>query len=90
MTKKELIRKINKESGIRQKEIERVFSSYANITMDSLRKGDTVPIISLGKFDVKHRKARQQNNPKTNKKMIVEAKNLPTFRMSKQFRNCIY
>lgn len=90
MNKKDLISELSKLTNLRTKEINLLFEKFAELTQSTLRKGDTVVLPHLGKFVVKTRKSRIQNNPRTNEKMTIPTKHLPNFKISKDFKTCIY
>jgi len=90
MNKKDLITALKNQTNLKTKDIESLFEKFAQITQSSLQKGETVVLPYLGKFVVKTRKSRIQNNPRTNAKMTIPTKHLPNFRSSKDFKTCIY
>ena len=52
------------------------------IIKSSLENGDNVLLSGFGKFNVKNKNARRGRNPKTGESMMLEARNVITFKPS--------
>ncbi len=53
---------------------------------DSLRRGERIEIRGFGSFVVRHRQARTGRNPRTGRRVDVEAKRVPFFKAGKELR----
>ena len=84
MNKSDLIIKImNLNSQINQKEIEKsVITFFETITI-SLTNSQKVELRGFGSFGVKKREARLARNPKTGSTVAVSAKKISFFKMGK-------
>ena len=55
----------------------------------ALKEDDSVEVSGFGKFSVKHKEARTGINPATKESMTIPAKNVPTFKPSKTFKDSL-
>lgn len=62
--------------------VNEIFESLA----ESLRKGERIEIRGFGSFVVRHRQARTGRNPRTGRRVDVEAKRVPFFKVGKELR----
>lgn len=62
-----------------------IFSEIAN----QLKNGETIEVSTLGKFEVKKRKARQGVNPMTGQKMEIPESNAVRFKASASLKRRI-
>ncbi len=53
---------------------------------ESLRRGERIEIRGFGSFVVRHRQARSGRNPRTGRRVEVEAKRVPFFKVGKELR----
>jgi integration host factor subunit beta len=53
---------------------------------ESLRRGERIEIRGFGSFVVRHRQARTGRNPRTGRRVDVEAKRVPFFKAGKELR----
>lgn len=53
---------------------------------ESLRSGERIEIRGFGSFVVRHRQARTGRNPRTGRRVDVEAKRVPFFKVGKELR----
>jgi integration host factor subunit beta len=53
---------------------------------DALRRGERIEIRGFGSFVVRHRQARTGRNPRTGRRVDVEAKRVPFFKVGKELR----
>jgi nucleoid DNA-binding protein len=63
LTKRELIVKISKETGLRQYEVQEVVQKILDHLTDALAQGDTVQLRNFGILQVKLRNPRPCHNP---------------------------
>ena len=84
MNKSDLIIKImNLNSQINQKEIEKSVDTFFDTITKSLTNSQKVELRGFGSFGVKKREARLARNPKTGSTVAVSAKKISFFKMGK-------
>lgn len=84
MNKSDLIIKImNLNSQINQKEIEKSVNTFFDTITISLTNSQKVELRGFGSFGVKKREARLARNPKTGSTVAVSAKKISYFKMGK-------
>ena len=84
MNKSDLIIKImNLNSQINQKEIEKTVDTFFDTITMSLTNSKKVELRGFGSFGVKKREARLARNPKTGSTVAVSAKKISFFKMGK-------
>lgn len=84
MNKSDLIIKImNLNSQINQKEIEESVNTFFDTITISLTNSQKVELRGFGSFGVKKREARLARNPKTGSTVAVSAKKISFFKMGK-------
>ena len=84
MNKSDLIIKImNLNSQINQKEIEQSVNTFFDTITISLTNSQKVELRGFGSFGVKKREARLARNPKTGSTVAVSAKKISFFKMGK-------
>ena len=84
LNKSDLIIKImNLNSQINQKEIEKSVNTFFDTITISLKNSQKVELRGFGSFGVKKREARLARNPKTGSTVAVSAKKISFFKMGK-------
>ncbi|PKN74864.1 MAG: integration host factor subunit beta [Candidatus Cloacimonetes bacterium HGW-Cloacimonetes-2] len=86
MTKADLVKIISENTGIIRKDVGVVVDSLLQSIKDSLIKGNHIEIRGFGTFKLKTRKPRVGRNPKTDEKVPVPARTVPTFKFSREFK----
>ncbi|MEN6445958.1 MAG: HU family DNA-binding protein [Candidatus Cloacimonas sp.] len=89
MTKADLVKIISENTGIIRKDVAVVVDAFLLAIKDSLVKGNHIEIRGFGTFKVKTRKPRVGRNPKTDQKVPVPARTVPTFKFSHDFKNSV-
>jgi len=90
MNKSELIDHIsNKSDTFSEEDIEKSINSILNLITQSLSSNNRVEVRSFGTFSVRSREKRLSRNPKTGTTVLVEAKNHPYFRASKNLKQSL-
>ena len=89
MNKKELIAAAAAQSGMTQKDAERVINAALDAITAALAKGERVQVSGFGIFEVKTREARVGRNPKTNEAINIPASKVPTFKASKTLKDSV-
>jgi len=84
MNKRDLIESLVKKEGLKDKEaytiVNMIFDGFTN----TLKKGGRIEIRQFGSFTVREHGAYTGINPKTGKKIQVESKRSPFFKVGKE------
>lgn len=86
MTKADLVKMVSESTGIIRKDVAVMVDSLLQSIKDSLAEGHHIEIRGFGTFRLKTRKARMGRNPKTEEKIPVPARTVPTFKFSREFK----
>lgn len=86
MNKAELVREVSDRAGISQKTGNNVVEALMETIIETLSKGEKITLENFGSFQVKQRKAFVGVNPGTGDKIQIPARNVPSFRVSKKFK----
>ena len=86
MTKADLVRVISAETGIIRKDVALAVDAFLDSVKDSMKDGKHIEIRGFGTFKLKERKSRIGRNPKTDEKVEVPARIVPTFKFSSAFK----
>ena len=86
MTKADLVKIISENTGIIRKDVAVVVDSLLKSVKDSLIEGNHIDIRGSGTFKLKTRKPRVGRNPKTDQKVPVPQRTVPTFKFSRDFK----
>ena len=86
MTKADLVKIISENTGIIRKDVAVVVDSLLKSIKDCLIDGNHIEIRGFGTFKLKTRKPRMGRNPKTDQKVPVPKRTVPTFKFSRDFK----
>ena len=87
MNKCEMISLLSCKCNMPKKQCKQVLNNFYLLICDNLKKGEEVCFYGIGKFFVK---TKNERIIKTNKgEVLVNAKNVPVFKMGKGFKNII-
>ena len=87
LTKRDLVMRISKETGLIQSQVFEVVQKTLNHITESLAKGDKVELRNFGVFDVKIRKARVGRNPqKPETDVPIPVRSMVKFKAGKEMR----
>ena len=90
MNKSDLVSKIsNKSDSFTEDDIEKSVNTILELISKSLSKKKRVEIRNFGTFSIRSREERLSRNPKTGTSVLVEAKNHPYFRASKNLKQSL-
>ncbi len=87
MTKADLVRVVSAETGIIRKDVALAIDAFLEAVKDSMKEGEHIEIRGFGTYKLKVRKARIGRNPKTERKVDVPARVVPTFKFSRAFKD---
>jgi nucleoid DNA-binding protein len=86
MTKADLVKIVSNETGIIRKDVALAVDAFLDAIKDSMKDGKHIEIRGFGTFKLKQRKERIGRNPKTEEKVKVPARVVPTFKFSRGFK----
>ncbi|GAB1366211.1 hypothetical protein MASR1M36_10820 [Candidatus Cloacimonadaceae bacterium] len=86
MTKADLVKIISENTGIIRKDVAVVVDALLQSIKDTLAQGNHIEIRGFGTFKLKTRKPRVGRNPKTDEKVPVPERTVPTFKFSREFK----
>ena len=86
MTKADLVKKVADATGIIRKDVALAVDAFLDAVKDSMEEGHHIEIRGFGTFKLKTRKARMGRNPKTDEKVQVPERIVPTFKFSRAFK----
>tara|TARA_B100000214_G_scaffold344393_1_gene293528 strand:+ start:306 stop:584 length:279 start_codon:yes stop_codon:yes gene_type:complete len=90
MNKSDLIKNIkNKSDLFDEGDIEKSINSILNLITESLTTKNRVEVRNFGTFSIRTREQRLSRNPKTGTSVLVETKNHPYFRASKNLKQSL-
>lgn len=84
MTKKEIVRRISEELGLKQTDTKEVVQRTFDAIIEALATEQRVELRNFGVFEVKKRAARKARNPKTGDEVLVPARFVVTFKPGKE------
>ena len=86
MNKSELIKALADETNIPFDDASMVVNTFFDAMKQSLLAGERIEIRGFGTFKLKTRKPRVGRNPKTDEKVPVPERTVPTFKFSREFK----
>jgi nucleoid DNA-binding protein len=87
MTKRDLVVKISKETGLIQNNVASVVQKTLDYIADELAKGTTIELRNFGVFEVKVRKSRKGRNPNQPKnEVVIPERAVVKFRAGKELK----
>lgn len=86
VTRKHLVDRVTEETGLKRTDVQAAVESFISVLMDELGKGERIEIRDFGVFDVRTRKARMAQNPRTLQRISVPAKCTVRFKAGRQLR----
>lgn len=91
MNKTELAQSLARRTGQTQADaaevVEAIFGAESGIIASELGSGGEVTISGFGKFETRHRAAREGRNPRSGATIQIAAKTLPAFKAAKGLRD---
>ena len=80
LTKKDLVLRVAKETGLSQVEVKQVVHRTLYHIVERLKAGTTIELRNFGVFKIKQRAPRRGRNPKTGQEVPVPSKRVVTFK----------
>lgn len=87
MVKKDIVNAIHEKTGISKKVIKTIVECNHEVIMDAVTKGDKVTLLNFGVFEPVERARKKGTNPQTGEPLWIEARKVPVFSPSQQFRD---
>lgn len=81
--------KANTTKKLTKKDAQEILNIVFDEIKNELKDGNKVDIAGFGKFEVKHKAERNAINPATQERVVVPAKNVPTFKPAKGLKEAI-
>lgn len=89
LTKADIVNTLNERIGLSKTLATEVVELVFEHMKICLAKGEEVKISGFGNFDVKGKRERKGRNPKTGEPMMLPARKVVTFQISKVFRDSV-
>ena len=89
MTKKELTKKVAKETDVPVQTALKIINTMLEAIKGTLKKGQKVILMDFGTFWVGSRKARKGRNPRTGEVIKISAAKTPRFRPGKALKDVL-
>ena len=88
-TRDDIAEFLHSEFGLTKKDCLFFVNDILEIITDGLKKNSYVKIHNFGSFKIKRKKSRIGRNPKTKEEVIIDERNVITFKASKNILNFI-
>jgi integration host factor subunit beta len=85
-TKKELVGRIADQTGQTKVVVKQVLQAFLDEIVEELSQGNRLEFREFGVFEVKERRARRAQNPRTLEKVEVPAKRIVKFKVGREMR----
>ena len=82
-TREDIAQSLHDEFGLTKKDCLLFVNDIMNIIVDGLKTNGYVKIHNFGSFKIKRKKSRLGRNPKTKEDVMIDERNVLTFRASK-------
>ena len=89
MKKVELVEAVAKATGLTKADSTRAIDATFDAITGALKKGDKVPLVGFGTFEVAKRAAREGRNPQTGETMKIKASKAPKFKAGQPLKNAV-
>ena len=89
MNKAELVKAMSEESGLTQKDVEKVLNSFVNVVSNELAKKEKIQLVGFGTFETRSRGARTGRNPQTGEEIKINASTVPAFKAGKALKDLV-
>ena len=89
MNKSDLVAAMAAKTGDTKKCVEETLNAFVDVVTEALVKGDKVPLVGFGTFDVSERKAREGRNPRTGETVTIAARKAVTFKAGSALKDAV-
>lgn len=88
-TKKDLIDRITDETELRRSDVKQVVQAFLDGVIDELSRGNRLEFRDFGVFEIRDRKPRMAQNPKTLDRIPVPARVTVRFKTGRRMRQAV-
>ena len=90
MTKRDLVVKISKETGMIQSDVAEIVQKTLDSIAEDLIAGNTIELRNFGVFEIKIRKSRKGRNPnKPKNEVVIPERAVVKFRAGKELKEAV-
>lgn len=90
MTKRDLVVKISKETGMIQSDVAEIVQKTLDSIAEDLIAGNTIELRNFGVFEIKVRKSRKGRNPnKPANEVVIPERAVVKFRAGKELKDAV-
>lgn len=89
MNKAELIEALAEATDTPKTQVNKFLNALTEIITDTLKSGDEITLVGVGKLDTNHKAARAGRNPLTGESIQIAARTAPRFKASKQLKDAL-
>lgn len=89
MIKKDIVNSIVEEKGYKRAVVKDVIESTMQKIEEALVNNEKVTLANFGTFEPRERKTKVGTDPSTGKRIEIEAKVIPYFKPSKNFKEAV-
>jgi len=82
LTKADLVQNVYQKHELTKAQAAEAVEAFLQIAKNCLEEGEDLLISGFGKFNVKNKNARRGRNPQTGKELVLEARQVVTFKPS--------
>ena len=82
LTKADLVQSVYQKHDLTKAQAAEAVESFLQIAKSCLVEGEDLLISGFGKFNVKNKNARRGRNPQTGKELVLDARQVVTFKPS--------
>ena len=89
ITKREAVERIAEKTGLKKTDVKAVLQEFLDEIIEALGKGDRLEFRDFGVFEVKQRRARKAQNPKTLEEVWVPPKRTVKFKVGRLMKQTL-
>lgn len=89
MTKREIVHKIARKTGLEYDDIRLVLDSFFEVLIESMAKGNNIYLRKFGTFLIKKRNKKVGRVITKNKAIVIPTHYIPAFKACRMFKNQI-
>ncbi len=89
MNKSELISAVAEKAALSKKDAEAAVTAVLDVISETLAQDEEIRLVGFGSFEVKHRKPRIGQNPKTGDRVEIPAAKVPAFKPGKALKDAV-
>jgi integration host factor subunit beta len=89
ITKKDLVNRIAERTGVTKVVTKTIIQMFLDEIVGELSRGNRLEFRDFGVFEVKARRARRAQNPRTLEKVDVPPKRVVKFKVGRVMRDCV-